>query len=108
MKSINFIFDLDGTLVDSKQVIYDAINLVRGKYKLEKISMVKFESIFGMSLEEILEKLTPGFQFNQQMVIEIRSTILEHAKKGSVLYPGVLDLLKFLKLRNFRSIYSNK
>jgi HAD superfamily hydrolase (TIGR01549 family) len=109
LKSINFIFDLDGTLVDSKQVIYDAINSVREKYNLEKMLMAKFEPVFGMSLEDILETLTPGFQFNQQMAIEIRFTILEHGKKGSVLYPGVVDLLKFLKLRDFGlSIATNK
>ncbi|MDD8044804.1 MAG: HAD family hydrolase [Verrucomicrobiota bacterium] len=55
-----YIFDLDGTLIDSFPAITESVNHVRTLHGLEPLSVAKVKTKVGHGLEYLLEKTVPG------------------------------------------------
>jgi phosphoglycolate phosphatase len=101
MKSI-IIFDLDGTLFDTKIGIIDSLNYVLNEYKRNSIKKEDEDLYIGPPVYDSLVKLQ-GFseELAQKGVNLYRSIYIEKFIVESRLYPNVLNTLKELKDEGF-------
>lgn len=112
MKYRNLIFDLDGTLWDSRETIVDNWNQVLSKLKLINRPIVKtdMDKYMGLLIPDVLKDMFPGISVDliHQIMNEIKDnenrTILVH---GGILYEGVDESLKNLGLDHKLFIVSN-
>lgn len=98
-----FLFDLDGTLVDSSEAIANAIKTVLDT-KGYPYDGDKIKGMIGVPLEDMFRELVQGLSGN-----EIRLYVAEYRKHYSVnhlkhtaILPGVVELLRKLKERDFK------
>ncbi len=105
----HIIFDLDGTLIDSKPEMVDTYRQVF--HKIPTPSLIDFDSInFGATLPAILEKV---YENNSLLMAEARKEFIEIYDQSSYqntpLYPSVIDVLSFLYKHDFKlHIATNK
>jgi phosphoglycolate phosphatase len=94
------LFDLDGTLTDSKQGIINSIRYSLAKMKLQE-NNINLERFIGPPLSESFEKY---FGLDNKTARHVVAVYREHyAVKGifeNQLYPGIIELLKALKEKN--------
>ena len=94
------LFDLDGTLTDSKQGIINSIRYTLDKMKLKE-NNINLELLIGPPLSESFEKY---FGLDNKTARYAVAVYREYyAEKGifeNQLYPGIIELLKKLKENN--------
>lgn len=92
------IFDLDGTLADTSPGIYQCHRYANLKMRGNIRSDEELQGIIGGPL---LKTYTDRFGYNEEDARKAVKLYREHyaanGTKGTVLYPDMLDLLKFLK-----------
>ncbi len=106
-----FLFDLDGTLVDSSGDIYEAVlhtlNIL-GFPPLPKEEVIKHVGYGGKKLLEGVLK-TKDENTIEKAVDIFRDFYFSNPVKYSVLYPGIKDFLKKLKEKNKKiGVVTNK
>ncbi|MFS4473192.1 HAD family hydrolase [Chryseobacterium sp. T20] len=101
MKTKNLIFDLDGTLWDSRATIIKIWNEVLGKHQLIKKALKPedMDQYMGLLAHDIVKDIIPGISDLQAK--EILAEIVAEENKtlhlqGGILYDGVEDTLKSL------------
>ncbi|WP_158521359.1 HAD family hydrolase [Chryseobacterium indologenes] len=101
MKTKNLIFDLDGTLWDSRATIIKIWNEVLGKHQLIKKALKPedMDQYMGLLAHDIVKDIIPGISDLQTK--EILSEIVAEENKtlhlqGGILYDGVENTLKNL------------
>lgn len=91
------IFDLDGTLIDSRQDIVNAVNHTLRKIHLKEKSLSEISSFIGAGVEDLIRKSIRGKE--NCCFEEALSTFVEYYKKHSLdntrLYPGVKEILRY-------------
>lgn len=96
------IFDMDGTLVDTRKDITLSINYVRGTKSLPPLSESEVIKIINSKREELAMK----FYGTETYLPEDRALFEEHYKeqctKNVVLFDGVYDTLELLKKMNIK------
>jgi phosphoglycolate phosphatase len=94
------LFDLDGTLIDSQKIF---VNSILAALSRLGISNVFFESdiakLFGKSLFNVIESL--GVEHETESVVKLYREEFFHRKHSLALFPGVLDILDFLRGEKF-------
>lgn len=91
------IFDLDGTLADTRADLATGINLMRAHYGLPPISMELIETYVGDGIRKLVERSLQGAAVDVDEALELdRRLYREHMLDETVLYPGVADGLKKL------------
>lgn len=106
------IFDLDGTLWDSTEVVARAWNSARDEAGLPfaDLCAADIASIMGLTHEQIRERLFPELdrelwnEFSQLAYAREEDFLRQ---RGALLYPGVLEGLKSLAPRHPLGIVSN-
>jgi len=98
MKNIELIiFDLDGTLVDSKKDIANAVNFTLKKLGLPEKSIEKISSYIGGGVEELIRKSLGNERTG--ILKKALSTFIayyrEHSTDQSRLYPNVSEVLEY-------------
>jgi len=106
------LFDLDGTLIDSRMDIAAAANAVRVHYKLAPLPLDTIQSYIGRGIEHLL-KLTLGDEATPDRLKEGLQILMGHYDGHLVdhttVYPGVRDVLTLLKDRGVpMGVVSNK
>ncbi len=93
------IFDWDGTLMDSEEVIVHAMLGAIGDLGLESRSHSEISNIIGLGLNEAVTTLYPGTDeaFAQQVADGYRAHFFGTSQGRDDLFPGVEDLLDGLK-----------
>lgn len=102
------IFDIDGTLVDSRRVIHDSMQkaFVEKGYAAPDYDAVR--SIVGLSLDVAIEKIAPRHISHadlMELIEAYKRVFLRHrqaSENHEPLYEGVLDLLHHLKDEGWR------
>lgn len=114
-----FVFDLDGTLVDTFEDITEAVNYSLRGLGFPGLSVDKVRQYVGNGvlqlMQNILDLFPEGGHFKggkppvEKAVGLWKEYYLAHPADRSRLYPGVRDLLNFLKKKGIkRAVLSNK
>ena len=94
MPSIGFIFDLDGTLVDSEHQIFSALNSVRRYRGHPELGFKECRSLIGLPASELFKDLCLDKNQLEYLIIEFREQLRRDILVKNNLFPGVLELLK--------------
>lgn len=92
-------FDVDGTLVDSRKDITNAVNHALGTLGFRKLSVETVVSYVGTGVKDLIRKC---FGTDDEAIVEkgdklYWSYFMEHAVDESVLYPHAREILEYLK-----------
>jgi phosphoglycolate phosphatase len=104
------IFDLDGTLADSRADLATGINLMRAYYGLPQISMDVIETYVGDGIRKLVERSLQGADVNIDEALALdKKFYTDHMLDETALYPGVAEGLKKLADAGHRlAVLSNK
>ena len=100
MRHVDLImFDLDGTLVDSRQDITNAVNFALNEMGFRKKSMVEVTSYIGNGVKDLIKKVLGerNDAFFEKILTMFSDYYRKHSSDNSVLYPGVIEILEFFK-----------
>ncbi len=92
----NFIFDVDGTMVDSKDQFYNSLNLALKTHGATTEKNMYTEEIFALSAPEVLQALEIE---NADEVLPTWVELYNKFGEYSPLYDGVFDTIKELSAR---------
>ena len=104
------IFDLDGTLVDSKQDLAASVNHVRSKFSLPALSEEQISGFIGRGAQDLILKAlgpeVPATELEPSLRLFL-TYYRAHMLDRTVLYPGVRETLD--RLQDFRlAVLTNK
>ena len=111
MSKSAIIFDLDGTLIDSRADLATAINLTRRAYGLPPLPVPLVAALVGEGLRKLVERALPEIAVASQADAVERTRIHygEHLLDETQLYPGVMPALQQLEQRNWTlAVVTNK
>ena len=110
MKNIELIiFDLDGTLVDSKQDIINAINFMLKEMSLPGKSGKEIISYVGKGINELLVRSleSQDTDVNNKGRVLFKSYYKKHPADHAYLYKGVKETLKYFKNKQ-KAVITNR
>ena len=96
-----FIFDLDGTLVDSFEQITAAANTVRVENGFPIANQEFSQSVIGLPAAELFADLDCSASRIVELVSMFRSRLLESICIGNTIFPGVIEFLTWCKVEGF-------
>lgn len=110
MQNQLLIFDLDGTLADSRADLTTGINLMRAHYGLPPLSLETVTGFVGDGIRKLVERSLQGADVNVDEALRLdKKFYAEHMLDETVLYPGVGDGLKKLAAAGHTlAVLSNK
>lgn len=107
MKSV--IFDLDGTLINTNELIIKSFKYVFNKYHKEiKISEEEYISFIGPTLEESFKRYFANMEHITFLIDEYRRFNKENHDNMVSIYPNVIDTLDELSKKFPLGIVSSK
>jgi|TARA_B110000879_G_C11119827_1_gene491249 phosphoglycolate phosphatase len=111
--SYSFIFDLDGTLIDSLPDMYHAITLTINDYKLNPISQEKLQTFVGKGMLNLAEQVViycgGTTLLTKDFYNSYRNYYAEQPYKYSRFMPYVIETLDYFYNKNIiMSICTNK
>jgi pyrophosphatase PpaX len=92
------VFDMDGTLTQTNQLIYDSFNFIAQKYAGRTYSIQEINAMFGPPEEEALLAIVRTEQIDAVMK-EYLAFYREQHNKLAQLYPGIEEVLRYVKGR---------
>ncbi len=103
------IFDLDGTLVDSRRDLANAVNFTRNQFSLPPLSIPLIASYIGNGVNNLLYKTIPDISKEQMETARsyFKDHYAAHVLDETTLYPGVKETLEYFKDKKL-AIVSNK
>ena len=104
------VYDLDGTLIDSRRDLAEAVNFMRRSYGAEPLSVDKVTSYLGDGMMKLTACCTEDFPVDAEEAFQrVAGYYREHYLVYTVLYPGVAECLKYFHEAGVRQvIFSNK
>ena len=91
------VFDLDGTLIDTRADLRAAINAMRAGYGLDPLDLETVTGYIGNGLRKLIHRALQGHPANLDEAIARASAYYgEHLHDASSLYPGVEEGLQRL------------
>jgi phosphoglycolate phosphatase len=104
------IFDLDGTLADSKPDLAAAVNYVRGTFNLPILPDEQIAAFIGNGAQQLIRKALGPEVSEDELQAALRSFLhyyRQHMLDRTVLYPGVRETLD--RLQDFKlAVLTNK
>lgn len=95
-----FVFDFDGTLVNSRDVIVNAYNLLTEKYGTKKVEPKDFDPLMALPIIERCKAVNFKLFMFPFMAMDIYKLYRESIKDVHF-FEGIRELLEELKLRGF-------
>jgi phosphoglycolate phosphatase len=111
MKNIKgFIFDLDGTLIDSRKDLVTSVNLTRKNYNLEKLDFQTVVSFIGNGTRKLVERSFEKTKVDIDAAFSIyKNYYSQHLADETFCYPGVKELLEKTKNLSIKTaVVTNK
>lgn len=112
MEYSTYIFDLDGTLLDSLQDLAVSCNYALKKHQMAERTIEEVRHFVGNGVKKLMERAIPGglehpeFEETYQ---DFRQHYMVHNLDNTCPYPGVMDLLKNLHEHGKKlAVVSNK
>lgn len=108
MKNIRLVlFDLDGTLVDTSDIVYKSFNHIFRKYGHKEINHTTFFKVFGKRPEQVFNELGYAFVDAKKAAQDFFDYQLANFQEIKV-FPFATETLLYLKLKGFKiGIYTN-
>lgn len=100
------IFDIDGTLTSTNNLIHEAFNFITKKYLNKELSWEELINLFGPTEDQIIDEM-----FGEKSAEVKKDYYSFYAEKHHLadLYPGVKELLEKLKMKGvLLSIFTGK
>jgi phosphoglycolate phosphatase len=98
-----FLFDLDGTLIDSKADISKSVNLALDRLRLAPVATARIAAFVGDGVQKLIQRTlrqSMGIDANNDLVAYAIRIYLEeyeqHLMDNTSLYPGVREMLNAL------------
>ena len=112
MKYNTYIFDLDGTLLDTLQDLANSVNYALRQYGLPEHSLDDVRRFVGNGVRLLMERAVPdGAQHPQFETVfaTFRQHYMEHSLDTTRPYDGIVETIHELKMRGCRlAVVSNK
>lgn len=110
MKRQLLIFDLDGTLIDSRHDLCAGINLMRRHYNLPPLPVETVAGFIGDGVRPLVTRSLEGHDIDINEAVRVNYQFyLQHLYDRTVLYPGVAEGLQALFSHgHVQTIISNK
>lgn len=112
MKITTIIWDLDGTLMDSLQDLFLAVNHALRCHNMPERTFEEVRSSVGNGVKQLVKLSVPNGNANplfEDVLATFKSFYVEHCRDNTGLYAGMRDVLNKLKLKGYRmAIVSNK
>ena len=115
MKISCFIFDLDGTLIDSLDDLTNAVNYMRKQFGSKTVQRTDVQKMIGCGIKELLKNsfIYDGIAISEeelQKALDIYGKYYaQHQTDATVLYPGVPETLAALQAAGIRcAVATNK
>lgn len=89
-----FLFDLDGTLVDSIPDLTKSVNLLRTEYNLPPVTIGQVRGYVGDGVGLLLQRAFPEELFSPSLRKRFMDIYTEHLTDETVIYPGIMAFLK--------------
>ena len=89
-----FLFDLDGTLVDSIPDLTKAVNLLRNELGLADVSCDQFRTYVGDGVGLLLQRALPENLFSTNRRQRFMEIYTEHLTDETIVYPGIFEFLE--------------
>jgi len=90
------VFDMDGTLTQTNQLIYDSFNYIAQKYAGRTYTIPEIHAMFGPPEEEALLAIVRPDQIDEAMTDYLAFYRMNHNRLAR-LYPGIEDILSYAK-----------
>ncbi len=102
-----FIFDVDGTLTSTNELIFSSFNHVTKKYLNKTVSDEEIIAMFGPTEDVILQEwMKNDYTEARKDYFDFYSSQHQHMAD---IYPGMIEILQFIKSKNIPlSIYTGK
>ena len=97
LKTTAWIFDLDGTLVDSSKQIGDSINCARKEFGFLPLPSSKIEELVGLPITHFLRDIEMNEVDEMDLILRFRQILEIEIMRDNQIYPGVSDFLSQLK-----------
>lgn len=105
-------FDLDGTLIDSRQDLANAVNHVRLSHNLTTLTTAEVTSMLGDGLRNLMRRAIPGITDKDdslnQACLDMNEFYKQHLVDNTRLFPGVIDTMRILSKRRNLAVVTNK
>ena len=113
MKQIKaFIFDLDGTLLDTLQDLYLCCNYALRTHGMPERTLEEVCNFVGNGVKKLMERSVPGGLSNpafEDAFTTFRQYYLLHSLDNTHPYPGIIEALRELDERGMKlAVVSNK
>jgi phosphoglycolate phosphatase len=104
------IFDLDGTLVDSRQDLTNAINAMRTGYALPPLTMEQVTSFIGNGARNLVRRAVANASVSvDEALAQFKQHYAQHLTDCTRCYPGVPETLAALVAAGYRcAVLTNK
>ncbi len=93
MQPNTFLFDLDGTLIDSLPDLTTALNLLRGELSLPPLDRSETARMIGDGATMLVRRATPSESFSAQRVQRFLDIYRAHLLDETRLFPGIDQFL---------------
>ena len=102
-----FIFDIDGTITSTNELIFATFNFVAEKYLNKKFSNEEIIALFGPTEDYILKEMMKD-KYEEAKLDYYHFYDSKHEEMADI-FPGIDDLLKLIKDKNYPiGIYTGK
>ena len=109
MKIDLMLFDLDGTLIDSREDIANAVNHMLKTFDLRERSREEIVSFIGRGIADLIRN---ALGKGREEMLEEAMKIFEgyyrkHGTDTSILYPGVIEMLEYFRNKK-KAVVTNR
>jgi phosphoglycolate phosphatase len=104
------IFDLDGTLIDSRADLTSGINYMRAQYSLGPLSVPTVSGYIGDGVRKLVERSLQGAEVDcDEALLLMKEFYFSHATVDTTLYDGVREGVEILHQAGHRlALLTNK
>ena len=110
MTNYAIIFDLDGTLIDSRADLTTVVNLTRREFGLEPLPMELVVTYVGEGIRNLISRAMPeaGTRLGEAVTVA-RRHYEQHLLDETTVYPGTADALRKLRALGYKlGVVTNK